>query len=143
MVKRVLFICTANICRSAMAEGLFNEKTEDNFHSFSSGIYAYNGNPTTKEAIKVLKEKGIDISSHRSQELTIGMLNLVDYVFVMTDHHLHYLVAHFPENKEKYFKLAEEDIDDPYMKGYDAYKESAEEISQKLDEIIERLFTTN
>jgi arsenate reductase (thioredoxin) len=67
MKKRVLFLCTANSCRSQMAEGIINYFFDDKIAAFSAGTEASMVNPL---AIEVLKEIGIDISAHRSKNLS-------------------------------------------------------------------------
>lgn len=67
MKRRVLFLCTANSCRSQMAEGIVNHFLGDRLEAFSAGTQASFVNPV---AIEVLKEIGIDISSHRSKNLS-------------------------------------------------------------------------
>jgi arsenate reductase (thioredoxin) len=67
MKKRVLFLCTANSCRSQMAEGIVNHLFADKITAFSAGTEASTVHPT---AIEVMKEIGIDISSHRSKDLS-------------------------------------------------------------------------
>lgn len=67
MKKRILFLCTANSCRSQMAEGIANHFWGDRLEAFSAGTQASFVNPT---AIAVLKEIGIDISRHRSKNLS-------------------------------------------------------------------------
>jgi arsenate reductase len=67
MKKRILFLCTANSCRSQMAEGIDNHFWGDRLEAFSAGTQASFVNPT---AIAVLKEIDIDISKHRSKNLS-------------------------------------------------------------------------
>lgn len=66
-MRRILFLCTHNSCRSQMAEGLANHFLGDDFAAFSAGAEATRVNPL---AIRVLAELGIDISRHRSKTLT-------------------------------------------------------------------------
>jgi arsenate reductase (thioredoxin) len=66
MKKRVLFLCTANSCRSQMAEGIVNHFLGDKIEAFSAGTEATYVNPT---AIEVIKEIGINISMHESKNL--------------------------------------------------------------------------
>jgi len=66
MKKRVLFLCTANSCRSQMAEGIANHFLGVRLEAFSAGTAASYVNP---RAIEVLREMGIDISGHRSKSL--------------------------------------------------------------------------
>jgi len=65
-MRRVLFLCTHNSCRSQMAEGLANHYLADRCEAFSAGTEATRVNPL---AARVLLELGIDISHHRSKTL--------------------------------------------------------------------------
>lgn len=80
MKRRVLFLCTANSCRSQMAEGIVNYFWGDRLEAFSAGTQASFVNPT---AIKVLKEIGIDISRHRSKNLSEFDGQSFDYVITL------------------------------------------------------------
>ena len=66
MKKRVLFLCTANSCRSQMAEGIANHFLGERFEAVSAGTESSYVNP---RAIAVMGEIGIDISGHRSKNL--------------------------------------------------------------------------
>lgn len=65
-----MFICTGNICRSAMAHWLLKKKLEQNniqnVEVYSSGIYALDGDSSTDEAIEVMEEYGVDLKKHRA-----------------------------------------------------------------------------
>ena len=80
MKKRVLFLCTANSCRSQMAEGLVNHFLGDRFVANSVGTQASLVHPL---AIEVMKEIGIDISSHRSKNLSEFDGQTFDYVITL------------------------------------------------------------
>lgn len=80
MKKRVLFLCTANSCRSQMAEGLINHFLGDKITAFSAGTEATYVNPI---AIQVMKEIGIDISKHQSKNLTAFDGQSFDYVITL------------------------------------------------------------
>ena len=77
MKKRVLFLCTANSCRSQMAEGIANHFWSHQLEAFSAGTEATYVHPT---AIDVLKEIGIDISGHHSKNLSAFDGLMFDYV---------------------------------------------------------------
>jgi arsenate reductase len=80
MKKRVLFLCTANSCRSQMAEGVINHLLGDKIEAFSAGTHASFVNPA---AIAVMKEIGIDISRHQSKNLSIFDGQSFDYVITL------------------------------------------------------------
>lgn len=62
--KRVLILCTGNSARSQMAEGLLRHDGGDRFEVFSAGTHPSHVRP---EAIKAMREIGMDISDHRSK----------------------------------------------------------------------------
>ncbi len=66
-LPKVLFLCTANSCRSQMAEGFLRHLGGDRFETASAGAQATQVNP---DAIRVMKEAGIDISSQRSKDVS-------------------------------------------------------------------------
>ena len=81
--KRVLILCTGNSARSQMAEGLFRHEACDSFEFVSAGT-----NPTQvrQEAVAVMNEIGIDISSHRSKSVDEFTGQEFDYVITVCDH---------------------------------------------------------
>ena len=78
--KNILFLCTGNSCRSQMAEGFAKKHWGNKYNFYSSGVKKHCLNPL---AIKVMKEVGIDISSHQSKT-TDELPDLkMDYVFTV------------------------------------------------------------
>lgn len=82
MKERVLILCTGNSARSQMAEGLLRYLAGSQFEVFSAGSKPSTLNPF---AIKVMQERGIDISSHRSKHLSEFIKQLFDYVITVCD----------------------------------------------------------
>jgi len=80
MKKRVLFLCTANSCRSQMAEGIVNHFFGDRIDAFSAGTQASFVHP---KAIAVMQEIGVDISGHQSKNLTEFDGQTFDYVITL------------------------------------------------------------
>lgn len=80
---KVLFLCTANSCRSQMAEGWARHLKGDVIEAYSAGTRKSQVNPL---AIRVMAEAGVDISNHRSKDT--GDLKEVefDYVITVCDH---------------------------------------------------------
>ena len=77
---RVLFLCTANSCRSQMAEGLLDYLAGDRFEAASAGAQPTRLNP---DAVRVMKERGIDISDHRSKDVTEFWNQRVSYAITV------------------------------------------------------------
>ena len=79
-MKKVLFVCVENACRSQMVKGFFNSMTE-NFMADSAGTQ-----PVEKVdpvAMQAMSEKGFDISSFVPKMLTPSMNNLFDFIVTM------------------------------------------------------------
>jgi protein-tyrosine-phosphatase len=109
-MKRILFVCTGNSCRSVMAEGLFKKYVEDRrdeFHVTSAGISAIDGFSATPETIIVLEEEGVDMSDHQSRRLTPDMVEQADEIYVMEKIHKDWIVRSMPEAGNKVHLLME------------------------------------
>lgn len=63
---KVLFLCTGNSCRSQMAEGWTRHLKADVIDAYSAGIETHGLNPN---AVKVMEEAGVDITSQKSQHV--------------------------------------------------------------------------
>ncbi|MBS3679817.1 arsenate reductase (thioredoxin) [Ornithinibacillus massiliensis] len=72
--KTIYFLCTGNSCRSQMAEGWAKELLGDEWEVRSAGIEAHGLNPN---AVKAMKEVGIDISEQESELIDSDYLNNV------------------------------------------------------------------
>ena len=82
MKRRVLILCTGNSARSQMAEGILRHDGEELFEVFSAGVKPGSVRP---EAIQVMNEIGIDISSHRSKSVDEFAGQEFDYVITVCD----------------------------------------------------------
>lgn len=93
--KNIMFLCTGNSCRSQMAEGWARKYWGEEFNVYSAGTKKHGMN---ERAIKVMKEAGVDISSHYSK--TVDELPAVtfDYVVTVCDH-AHENCPYFPSGK--------------------------------------------
>ena len=80
--KRVLVLCTGNSARSQMAEGLLRHDLGDPYEVFSAGT---NPKPVRPEAIAVMRELGIDISSQQSKHVDQFIGQHFDYVLTVCD----------------------------------------------------------
>lgn len=80
--KRILFLCTGNSCRSQMAEGFLRHMAKDKFEVFSAGVKPSRVNPL---AVRVMAEKGVDISKHKSKSVMEFTGRKFDYVVTVCD----------------------------------------------------------
>jgi len=79
---KILFLCTGNSCRSQMAEGWARHLKGDVIEAFSAGIETHGLNPL---AVKVMTEAGVDISGHRSKNVSELADVKFDYVITVCD----------------------------------------------------------
>jgi arsenate reductase len=83
LMKNILFLCTGNSCRSQMAEGWAKHFLGQRFHFYSAGTQKHGMN---ERAVKVMKESGVDISSHFSKTLDDLKDVKFDVVFTVCGH---------------------------------------------------------
>ena len=76
---KVLVLCTGNSCRSQIAEGYLKHFAKDNAEIYSAGVETHGVNP---RAISIMKEDGIDISNHTSNN--VEEYKNIDFDFVLT-----------------------------------------------------------
>src|SRR5438874_2924086 len=146
-VKSVLFVCTGNICRSPIAEGLFRRLigNRKDIEVVSAGVHAVRGQPPSLYAVQVCAEQGVNISDLRSQPLTAALVDRATHIFAMTGAHLETIQTLFPQGGEKSFLLREfeepgttvwRDVPDPIGLGRDVYEDCARVIKNALPSVL-------
>src|SRR5437867_3438452 len=146
-MKTVLFVCTGNVCRSPMAEGIFRQAVQGrgNYRVISAGLGAMHGQPPSTFAVQAVKELGIDISSLRSRMLTAELVQQADYIFGMTHSHVDTVMVLYPQAAEKTFLLREfddtldtfeKDISDPIGGSYEVYLNCRDQIEQGIVSLL-------
>ncbi len=146
-MKSVLFVCTGNICRSPIAEGLFRQMlgNRKDIEVASAGVHAVRGQPPSLYAVQVADREGADISGLRSQPLTAALVDQATHIFGMTGAHLETIHVLFPNGAEKSFLLREfeqpgatvwRDVPDPIGMGYDVYEDCARIIKNALPSVL-------
>jgi RpiB/LacA/LacB family sugar-phosphate isomerase len=146
-MKTILFVCTGNICRSPMAEGLFRHlaKGRGEYEACSAGVGALPGQSPSVHAVRALQEKNIDISRQRSRSLSPELITRADYIFGMTHGHVEAIILMYPEAAEKTFVLREfddsldafdKDISDPIGSSLEVYRQCRDEIEQGIHSIM-------
>ena len=96
-MRKVLVLCSGNSCRSQIAEGYLRHFAGDMAQIYSAGIETHGVNP---KAIETMKEDGIDISGHTSNN--VNEYRDVDFDFVITVcDHARESCPYFPSNAVK------------------------------------------
>ncbi len=146
-MKSVLFVCTGNICRSPIAEGLFRRLlgNRKDIEVASAGVHAVRGQPPSLYAVQVCEEEGVDISGLRSQPLTAALVDRATHIFAMTGAHLETIEMLFPQGAEKSFLLREfeqpgttvwRDLPDPIGLGREVYEDCARIVKNALPSVL-------
>ncbi len=143
-MKRILFVCTGNICRSPMAEGMMRElvKGRTDVVVLSAGVSAPRGSSASRSAVDALSELGINLASFRSQPVTGELLEQCTHVFTMTREHRRLLDLLYPEQGSKIRLLGEfirggGDVPDPIGQGLTTYKRCRDAIKSALAQILD------
>lgn len=147
---KIMFICTGNICRSAMAHKMLEKKAKEenkDIEVYSCGVFAEDGDVPTYEGIDVMKEYGIDLSKHRATNIRNSNIKDMDVILCATSSHKNNVISMYPELKEKVYTMKEYagydkkdiDIKDPWGYGIATYRMCAAEIEDCIDKYIEKL----
>lgn len=142
-MKKVLFVCTGNTCRSPMAAAWLRNQKKHEMEVKSAGLFAMDGQPISTHAAAVLAQQGID-ASHTSSSITREMLDWATHIFTMTSSHKQILASQAPDTLDKLFTLKEfvgenGDVVDPYGGNLSVYQMTFEEIQQLINRAVKKL----
>lgn len=135
MFNTILVLCTGNICRSPIAEGMFKRELEPKGKKvFSAGIAAVVGNSAHKHSLAVSEQNGLDISDHIAAQLNTDMVNQADLIIVMDQEHLSHMQGRYPQASGKTFLVGHwdgrADVDDPIRKPREAFDTTYAELEK-------------
>jgi tRNA threonylcarbamoyl adenosine modification protein (Sua5/YciO/YrdC/YwlC family) len=139
----LLFVCMGNICRSPIAEYLFNHYSQQKnlpFSSTSAGLLD-TGSMISVNSMQLLAEQGIMAQEHYSRKINPEILNGSWLILTMEERQRDYIRNNFPESAHKVFTLKEYvgeegDIADPVGYDIDYYRD----IYQQIDIALIKLF---
>jgi len=147
---RVLVICTGNICRSPIFAGLMQHQLGCSLLSgvqvTSAGTNADPGLPPTAEMVQIAAEWGINISQHRSQQVTVDLVKTTDLILVSEPRHREIILMLDPSLGNR-IRLAGETTDldsipDPYSESVETYRTVAAIIRRAAGGWVEELKRT-
>ncbi len=140
-MKKIMFICSGNTCRSPLAEGLFKKYLKENnitdIEVSSAGVGAFPGDGVSINSILVAGNRGVDISSHRARNINPEHLLTTDMFFCMTGSHKQALLRRCAEEK-----IVVLNVPDPYGRPIEVYEECAKQLESQFPEILERIQNT-
>ncbi len=168
-MANVLFVCTANICRSAAAEAIARAKDPD-VHVYASAGFLFEGHPVDDEMGRALADIGIDASDHSSHIINERAVAWADLVLTMESRHLQDIAIMSPEafghtiplreaaemltnwrttvdafveslegRRAQAYLGAHWDIDDPYKRSRRTYRQSVAEVSDLVTGVVASL----
>lgn len=130
-MKKIVFVCTGNTCRSPMAEAYLKSKKSTGFDIISRGLAA-DGSPASDHSVSVMAELGLDLKDHTSSQLNYMDTESADIIVCMSSSHADLLEA-LGIDKLKIHVLG---ISDPYGLGIEDYRKCRDEIIAAIDELM-------
>lgn len=141
----VLFLCTANICRSPAAEALWVRAARHAgvvSRATSAGVRARSGDAAHPVMTELLEAQGCHLSQHVSQPFTVSLARQADLVLVMEPWHLRYVVSRAPEIAGRVWLLGhwgEGPVVDPVGKHRDDYVDCIEQMECAMESWLDAL----
>lgn len=138
---RILFVCRANICRSQIAESLFNkysgELGNDSAQSAGTCVFEKEGqeisNIKETSVIKVMNQEGIDISKNKRNQLTLERMIGFDKIIVMAEEET------IPDFLKADKRVIYWNIPDPKGGGYDLHYNVREELRGRVLNLLNHI----
>lgn len=142
---RVLLVCTGNVCRSPMAEGLLRKMLRDRAQHGevvveSAGTFAAQGAPASTDAVDVAAASGVDLRGHVARSLTARLVGRADLILTMEPEHGDRVLRAFPDAAGKTHLITTFGdplgdplgIADPIGQGREVYDETFRSIEASL-----------
>lgn len=151
-MKRIMFVCTGNICRSPMAhyymqKKLYDFKKENDYMVSSCGTHAITGENATDNAIRAMTKYNVDLTKHKATNIHDTDIENYDYIFTLTSHHKDIILQFYPALNYKVHTIKEfvyhdvkyKDIDDPWGLDLNVYIATAEDIVNSIDKMMDMI----
>jgi len=141
-MPHILIVCTANICRSPVADAVLRDRLEmqeyENFTVSSAGTWATTGQRASAFGVEIMAEQGLDIAGHRSQVVDKALLSQADLVLCMESGHAEALRAEFPLHADKIHMMTEMlhmrySLSDPSRGPRENYERMVDELTDLIE----------
>lgn len=138
----VLMVCLGNICRSPLAQGVFeNMSKKFNVKVDSAGVANYHaGYPPDKRSINVAQKNGVDISTQKARQIKVKDFNNFDYIFVMDKQNfydINELISYHKVNSVIQLLNDPFEIEDPYYGNDEGFEIVYDKIYQGCKRVID------
>ena len=151
-MKRVLFVCLGNICRSPTAHGVFREMVErkglaHRIEIDSAGTAAYHvGNSPDHRSAAAALQRGYDLSDLRARQAIVSDFDHYDYIMAMDAQNLVDLRSICPVNYAGYLglflelaDLDEREVPDPYYGGASGFDHVLDLVEAASESLLNRI----
>lgn len=142
MFNKILVVCTGNICRSPIAEGLLHARLPGKTVR-SAGVAALIGAPADPTAVELMAENGHDISGHIAQQATLALMSAMDVVLTLDQTHSDWINRTYPQLRGRVHKLLkwrqDADVMDPYRRPREAFEQAYRDIDEGVADWVKRL----
>lgn len=152
-MKRILFVCTGNICRSSTAEGVLRHYIAeaglgDAIETASAGTHGYHiGEPPDPRTVAAARRRGFDLSAQRARKLRMEDFHTYDLILAMDRGHFAHLESLRPNDARAEVRMYLEyhpdrshtDVPDPYYGGAEGFEQVLDMVEHASKALLQKI----